>query len=70
MKVEHEERRVECEERKVECEEREKAKSGVRAELEPHFKLDLGLFFSLGLMATPTIIFSLVIAYIDTHNPF
>jgi hypothetical protein len=56
--------------RRAKHEEKEKAESGASVELKPHLKLDLGFFFSLGLMATPTIIFSLVTTYTDAHNPF
>ncbi len=63
-------RRGEQNARKVECEERGKAECGAEAKLQPHFKLDLGLFCSLGLMAMHMTIFSLVTTYIDAHNLF
>jgi hypothetical protein len=47
----------------------EKTESGTWAELEPHLKLDLGFFFK-GLMVVPTIFFSVIMAYIGTHNLF
>jgi len=56
--------------RRAEHEEREKGENGARVELEPHLKLDLELFFSLGLMVVPTIIFSLVTTYTGTTTFF
>jgi hypothetical protein len=56
--------------RRAKQEEREKGESGARVELEPHLKLELELFFSLGLMVVPTIIFSLVTTYIGTTTFF
>jgi hypothetical protein len=63
-------RRAEHEESRAKHEEKEKGESGAQAKLEPHLKLDLELFFSLGLMVVPTIMFSLVMAYIGTTTLF
>jgi len=47
-----------------------KWKSGAQAEFEPHFILDLGFLFFLGLIVAPTTNFPLVTAYTGAHNFF
>jgi hypothetical protein len=55
--------------REVECKEKEKGESGACVKFEPHFILDLGLFF-LGVMVVSTTIFSLATTYTGAHNFF
>jgi len=56
--------------RRAKHEEKEKGESGARVEFESHLKLDLRFFFSLGLMVVPTIMFSLVTAYLGATTLF
>jgi hypothetical protein len=69
-KAQHEERKEKRKERRIKHEEKEKGKSGAQVELKPHFILDLRFLFFLGLMATPTSKFSLLMAYTCTYNFF